>query len=337
MIKEALFSDFDDDSPTPILGFGNQGTIASHISCFEHVLTNSEFTRHGAPSLDIYEEFGEQAYRTNPFLRELERKQHYLLGSEGEHGLTIFIDTHYPLTSIAEITSKPKNKDMLGSTYAIVHRVGNALKHLRAIPQEKPRRGLASIAAHFSVTHQVDDVQKKNEFYPSDALVNLILLSRQDHAAEQDKVLEMLHKELEPAEFDELNVLFQAESSKTKEQREEIRSLIEQEIRLFVETIGNLGFDQTSAKHFLLTKDHAAKFLPSIENALLLPFDLTTDCKPPFLRLLLEELTDIADTRAFCTAHGKLSVLNGELVVERQKMKAFDLFSSDEISQQYVT
>jgi hypothetical protein len=179
--------------------------------------------------------------------------------------------------------------------------------------------------------------QEVNEFQPSDKLVNLVLQSRQEMLLEQDKVLEMLRNELNQDEFTEIRAALKADSANSMLQGEEVRSLIKQEFRLFVETIGNLGFDHASAKHFLLTRDHASKFLPSIENALLLPFHLTTDSKPPFLRHLLDELKPIAATGTFCTTHGKLTMLKGELVVERQDAEPFDLFSSDTRSQHYVT
>lgn len=334
MNAELYLNDTSDDNIGQDFGSGWYGTLTSMIGRFDQFKKDAELPSQRV-SPEIYCAENLEAYRVTPILREIERCDFYLYRSDDEQ----LIVNLTPPKSVY-----PTKHQFLSRTHNVAS--GLVKKGFRYLPRTRNFKN--SVAQKLSQLWrlQADEgycldglkivEQEVNEFRPSDKLVNLVLQSRQEMLLEQDKVLEMLRNELNQDEFTEIRAALNADSANSKLQDEEVRLLIEQEVRLFVETIGNLGFDHDSAKHFLLTKDHASKFLPSIEDALLLPFHLTTDSKPPFLHHLLNELKPIAATGAFCTAHGKLTILKGELVLERQVAEPFDLFFSDTRIQHYV-
>lgn len=332
------------DDPIVQVSNKRQGALAPLIGRFDQFKKDAELPNQ-CVAPDIYWEINSENYRVNPILREIERCEFYLYRSNDEW-LHVSLTPPKALLTINDKLLSLADKPDVASRFRPIQIIQAGFKKLlprriggfkASATQALPQPWREQVDEEYHSDDLVVVEQKVSEFHPSNKLVNLVLQSRQEMLLEQDKVLDMLRHELKQDEFAEISAALQADSTNSMLRGEEVNSLIEQEVRLFVETIGNLGFDHTSAKHFLLTRDHASKFLPSIENAILLPFHLTTDNKPPFLRHLLDELKPIAATGKFCTAHGKLTMLKGELVVERQDVEPFDLFSSNTTSQHHIT
>lgn len=166
-------------------------------------------------------------------------------------------------------------------------------------------------------------IERTHQVFPSDKLVDLIEQSRKQLDQERKEMHAFLNSELGDEEFSHLSLQSQPADSV----RDDISNLIAEEFRLFVETVGRVSLKGTFLNVFPLTTDEGRRFFPSIASALILPFNLTTDYTPPFLSQLLRELWPLAIDNLIVTRHGRLAVLNGELVIEKKESTPMDLFT----------
>ena len=154
-----------------------------------------------------------------------------------------------------------------------------------------------------------------DRFQPSTVLADLIKVSRQEMKGERDFIINLWNA----GGVADLTETSSCPVFDPSENTADGVAWIEEEIRLFVETIGRVTLSKSPLPYFVLTQGQGTKFLPSIESSLLLPFNLTTSVQVRFLEVLLGDLKAAATHPGMIeTMHGRLDVLGQELIVRRR-------------------
>jgi hypothetical protein len=166
---------------------------------------------------------------------------------------------------------------------------------------------------------RIEEEAVVDEFHASPELAMFLLKSRDQLAQERSELQKLLRDELGAQEASEWEQIVSKDESVSKGfELAEAQALIDEEIGMFIEAVSKISLANTAIRNFPLTREHATKFLPSVETALLTPFRLISEFSTPFLNKLLEELRPVARSGAFGTRHGRLVMHGGELFVERK-------------------